>query len=51
MQTYLGRLMKILDKFFEENNGYNDKMLVDYLNDIYSFEDFTIKEVIIENKG
>ena len=40
----LGSLLKILDKFFEENNGYNDKMLVDYLNEIYSSKDLPTKK-------
>ena len=43
-KDYLGRLLKILDNFFKENNGYNYKMLVDYLNDIYSFEGLPSKK-------
>tara|TARA_Y100000114_G_scaffold104303_1_gene97545 strand:- start:158 stop:574 length:417 start_codon:yes stop_codon:yes gene_type:complete len=49
----LGSLLKPLNKFFEENNGYNDKMLVDYLNerrkDIFPYLDksdnFNEKEI------
>jgi len=29
----LGSLLEPLNNFFEEKNGYNDKMLVDYLNE------------------
>mgnify|MGYP003112933048 FL=1 len=51
----LGSLLKPLNKFFEENNGYNDKMLVDYLNerrkDIFPYLDKSDKFKEEEIKG
>lgn len=37
-KDYLGSLLETLDKFFDENNGYNNEMLVDYLNKHFSFK-------------
>ena len=30
IETKLGGYLPMLDEFFEKNNGYNDKMLIDY---------------------
>jgi len=38
-KQYLGSLLEALDEFFEENNGYNDEMLVNHLNSLYTCED------------
>tara|TARA_R100000734_G_C3265280_1_gene62779 strand:- start:64 stop:471 length:408 start_codon:yes stop_codon:yes gene_type:complete len=37
-KQYLGSLLEALDEFFEENNGYNDEMLVNHLNSLYTCE-------------
>tara|TARA_A100001037_G_C14857333_1_gene503556 strand:+ start:104 stop:511 length:408 start_codon:yes stop_codon:yes gene_type:complete len=37
-KDYLGSLLEALDEFFEENNGYNNEMLVNHLNSLYTCE-------------
>ena len=37
-KKYLGSLLEALDEFFEENNGYNNEMLVNHLNSLYTCE-------------
>ena len=41
---YLGSLLETLNKFFDENNGYNNEMLVDYLNKAHASENLPSKK-------
>jgi len=43
-KQYLGSLLETLNKFFDENNGYNNKMLVDYLNEAHASENLPTKK-------
>ena len=38
-------VLKVLEKFFKENNGYNDKMLLEYLNKSIENKTFIEKDV------
>ena len=40
----LGSLLETLNKFFDEKDSYNDKMLVDYLNEAHGSKDLPTKK-------